>query len=72
MDRDVAAFVFPDKGACLIVGGVSGVAFCGDGKVNDGLCQCQFAFRAAKSFVGSGGIVGDLDGARVGQTDVFS
>ena len=61
--------LYPSAG--LVVSIVARVAFGGASQVNHRLPQSQFAFRRAQSFISTGGIVGNLHGARVGQAYVF-
>ena len=71
MHRHGFAAVFADEAAHLVVCRVTCVGFGGTGQIQHRLRQCQFAFGAAQPFKRGGGIVGDLQRARVGQPDVF-
>ena len=71
MQRHLARTVLFDESAGGIIRDVSGVRLGRDGEIQHRLRQRQFTFRRAEAFVGCCRIVAQLDGARVGQTDVF-
>ena len=51
--------------------GVDGVALRRTGEIDDGIGEREFALRAAEAVVGGPGVDGELQAARVGQTDVL-
>ncbi len=51
--------------------GVDGVALRRTGEIDDGVGEREFALRAAEAVVGGPGVDGELQAARVGQTDVL-
>ena len=71
VDRHFARFVLAHERHRGIERVVAGIAFRGDGEVDDGLPQRQLALRGAEAFIGLGRVVRELDRARVGDADVF-
>ncbi len=66
-----AAFILLHKGAGLVVCHITGIALGCDRQINHGLPQRQLSLGTAQALEGQGSIVGNLHGARIGQTDIF-
>ena len=71
VDRDLARFILAHERHRGIERVVAGIALGGDGKVDDGLAQRELSFRRAEALIGLDRVVRELDGARVGDADVF-
>ena len=63
---------FADIFEDLTVGGVDGVGFGGEGKIDDGLREGQVAFGRAEKIEGVAGGEGDGESAGFGEADIFA